>query len=87
MKPEKMPGYWPTRIALATVIVLPVALALLWLLEPRPLGSMPYDPSYGWFGTVVFAAGALLWLIGVVWMLRIFRGPRDEPPPWRYRDR
>ena len=26
-------------------------------------------------------------VVGLVWMIRIFRGPRDEPPPWRYRDR
>jgi protein-S-isoprenylcysteine O-methyltransferase Ste14 len=26
-------------------------------------------------------------LVGLVWMVRIFRGPRDEPPAWRYRDR
>lgn len=25
-------------------------------------------------------------LVGLIWMVRIFRGPRDEPPPWRYRD-
>jgi hypothetical protein len=25
-------------------------------------------------------------LVGLVWLVRIFRGPRDEPPPWRYRD-
>jgi membrane protein implicated in regulation of membrane protease activity len=29
----------------------------------------------------------LVALVGLVWMIRIFRGPRDEPPPWRYRDR
>jgi hypothetical protein len=27
------------------------------------------------------AAGA-----GLVWMIRVFRGPRDEPPSWRARD-
>jgi hypothetical protein len=29
----------------------------------------------------------VLWVAGVIWMIRIFRGPSDEPPPWRYRDR
>ena len=87
MKPEKAPGYWPTRVALATVILLPVALALLWLSEPKPVGSLPYDARFGWVGMAVFAVGVLLWLIGVLWMLRIFRGPGVEPPPWRYRDR
>ena len=77
------PAYWQTRIMLAAVILLPVAVAMLWLLpsltsQPNPAGAvMP----------VVFAVGAVLWLVGLVWMIRIFRGPRDEPPPWRYRDR
>ncbi len=26
-------------------------------------------------------------LLGLVWAIRIFRGPRDKPPSWRYRDR
>jgi hypothetical protein len=26
-------------------------------------------------------------VIAFVWMVRIFRGPRDDPPPWRYRGR
>jgi hypothetical protein len=26
-------------------------------------------------------------LVGLNWMLRIFRGPRDGPLLWRYRDR
>jgi hypothetical protein len=87
MKPEKAPGYWPVRLALATVILLPVALAVLWFSAPKPIGSMPYDPHFGWAGTAIFAVGVLIYLIGVVWMLRIFRGSRDEAPPWRYRDR
>jgi hypothetical protein len=26
-------------------------------------------------------------VVGLAWMVRIFRRPRDEAPPWRYRDR
>ena len=26
-------------------------------------------------------------VIGLIWTIRIFRGPRDEPPRWRYRNR
>lgn len=87
MKSEKGPGYWPMRIALATVLLMPLALAVLWLSEPKPVGSLPYDASFGWVGLAVFAVGVLLWLVGVVWMFRIVRGPGDEAPPWRYRDR
>ena len=35
----------------------------------------------------IVLAGFLSVVLGLVWMIRIFRGPRDEPPPWRYRDR
>lgn len=33
------------------------------------------------FVAIVMAVG------GAVWIYRIYRGLRDEPPPWRYRDR
>ncbi|MCJ7832602.1 MAG: hypothetical protein MUP92_04040 [Actinobacteria bacterium] len=38
-------------------------------------------------GLLIALIALLLALIGRVWMIRIFHGPRDEPPPWRYRDR
>jgi len=31
--------------------------------------------------------GFLGMLVGLVWIIRIYRGPRDEPPRWRFRDR
>jgi hypothetical protein len=42
--------------------------------EPLELRLLPY---------VVAALG---FVVGLVWMIRIMRGPKDEPPPWRYRD-
>jgi hypothetical protein len=36
---------------------------------------------------LILAVGAVLWFVGVIWVIRIFRGPSDEPPPWRYRKR
>jgi hypothetical protein len=86
VKPEKTPAYWATRILLGVAFLLPVAVALLWLAAPQPVGPL-HDDRFGWVGPVIIAVGAALWLIGLVWMIRIFRGPRDEPPPWRYRDR
>ncbi len=40
-------------------------------------------PSY----LVQAGAAVGLALVGLAWMVRIFRGPRDEPPAWRRRDR
>jgi hypothetical protein len=36
---------------------------------------------------VLGSLGTTAALTGLAWMIRIFRGPRDEPAPWRYRDR
>ncbi len=58
MKPEKAPGYWPMRLALATVILMPVAIALLSL----STGSLQYEATHGWVSLPVIAIGALLWL-------------------------
>jgi hypothetical protein len=74
-------AYWPTRIMLACAFLAPIVAACVWLAAPS---SMQGPPSYPSADLVAFAAA--LWLIGTVWMVRIFRGPRDEPPPWRYRD-
>ena len=81
-------AYWQTRVLLAIgfiamVIALPVSLGgvmdLAWVSWPAVLGL----PAPLWVALV----GVALGLAGFVWMLRIFRGPRDEPPAWRYRGR
>jgi len=92
---HRTPEYWPTRILLAVGFVATViALAFVLLtrgdamtpmfdhrLRPVVLG-LPLD-----LDLVVALVGLLPALLGLAWMLRIFRGPRDEPPAWRYRDR
>jgi hypothetical protein len=84
---DRTRAYWPTRIMLAAAILLPIAVALLWWSAPQPMGPPMFDDSGDWGWPVVLAISAFLWLVGLVWMLRIFRGPRDEPPAWRYRRR
>jgi hypothetical protein len=87
---HRTPAYWPTRIMLAvgsigTVIAFALALMLM-LAEPPVFGPEP--TILGLPTRVAEAALAVgLAVLGLVWMIRIFRGPRDEPPPWRYRDR
>jgi hypothetical protein len=48
---------------------------------------MMESPPPGWVSVSILAVGAALWLAGVIWMIRIMRGPSDDPPPWRYRGR
>jgi hypothetical protein len=84
-------AYWPTRILLA-VGVIATALAIGFavfvavelqvfapLTDTRPdVLGLPQDVARS-------LAAAGLAVAGLVWMVRIFRGPRDEPPAWRYR--
>ncbi len=76
-------GWYVTRLELAIGIVAFLFVLVLLLLEPTFMGGTGrrmLDEPLVLAGLV--AAGA-----GLVWMIRIFRGPRDEPPSWRYRDR
>lgn len=86
---NRAPAYWPTRILLAigfiaTVIALVVTIGLLAagqaLDADPPILGIPRN-------VVVGALGLVPVLAGFAWMVRIARGPRDEPPPWRHRDR
>ena len=73
---------------LATAIIAPPA-ALYWLaaMQSNMIGVMMESPPPDWGSVSILAVGVGLWLAGVIWMIRIFRGPSDNPPPWRYRDR
>jgi TRAP-type C4-dicarboxylate transport system permease small subunit len=91
MKPDKAPGYWPTRILLAIAIIataIALAFALWSAFWAPPTFGDDNPPVLGLPSTVGLSLLAVgLALLGLVWAIRIFRGPRDEPPPWRYRDR
>lgn len=80
---HRTPAYWPTRILLGVGIVATAATVGLTLVVAAARRSMFGPPS----ADLVLFAAPVLAVIGLAWMLRIFRGPRDEPPPWRYRDR
>ena len=87
MHSRRTRGWYLTRIEFATAFLLPGAVALLWLSAPQSVGPPMFDGAMPWVGPVILGIGAALWLIGLLWMIRVYRGPRDEPPPWRYRDR
>jgi hypothetical protein len=87
---HRTPAYWPTRILLVvgfitTVIAIALALTLI-LTEPPMFGPEPTVLGLP-YRVVGASLGLALPLIGLARMIRIFRGPRDEPPLWRYRDR
>lgn len=82
-------AYWPTRtllvvgtittaIVFALPLAMPVSMPAMSGMEPTLLGFTTRE--------VVAALAAGVAVFGLVWMVRIFRGPRDEPPIWSYRD-
>ena len=79
---HRTPAYWPTRIMLAVGIAAVLLAGVMILSEPASMldGSRMVENPF-------VLAAFLVMVVGLVWMLRIFRGPRDEPPAWRHRDR
>jgi len=89
---NRTPAYWPTRILLAVGILATVFAVGFALLIASQVSRQPFTMGgpldiLGLPPHVVIAfAFAGIAVIGLVSMLCIFRGPRDEPPRWRYRD-
>ena len=75
-------AYWPTRFMLAAGIAAVLLAGVVLLMEPTTMTGGPRMVENP-FVIAVF----LVMVVGLVWMVRIFRGPRDEPPAWRHRDR
>lgn len=88
---HRAPAYWLTRIILGVGIVFAAATALLaWFEVSVASGCLGCNGPDG-FGlpSYILEAGVALVPagVGLIWMVRIVRGPRDEPPAWRHRDR
>ena len=87
---QRTPEYWQTRILLGVgFIATVIALALSFEVVTREqMVFVPWPTVLGFTVAMVIALiGLAQGLVGFAWMLRIFRGPRDEPPVWRYRRR
>ena len=81
MHGRRTAGWYVTRLELALGIVAFLLFGGLLLFEPVSLSGSRLSEQ-----PVVLAVLVVI-VVGLVWMIRIFRGPRDEPPPWRYRNR
>lgn len=69
-------------LAFAVGVLTALAGVLAGIFLPFVLFRADADPP-----SDIVLAGLLVGLAGLVWMIRIYRGPRDGPPPWRHRDR
>ena len=80
-------GWVVTRLELAIGAVAVVCPGLLWILGPMYPG-MSYPVIAGvHLATLIFAAGWLIALAGLGWMLRIlYRDPEARPNIWRSRE-
>jgi hypothetical protein len=79
---HRTPAYWPTRILLAVGIAAVLLTGVMLLMEPTSMGGGPRMVE-----KPLVRAGFLAMVVGLVWMVRIFRGSRDEPPASRDRGR
>ena len=87
---NRTPAYWQTRALLAVGVIATVVVLMLsleGLMHPPVLFGGGLDVLGLPVNFVIALVSLGLGLVGFVWMLRIFRGPRGELPVWRYRDR
>jgi hypothetical protein len=93
MNGRRTPAWWMVRLELAVGIGLTLLVGQLgWDLAM----TVTFGGGYGQWAlgpvvlpktVVVSAAAFVIALGGLAQMVRIIRGPSDEPPVWRYRDR
>jgi len=84
---NRTPAYWPARIMLAVGICATLAVVLLAPLLLAPLGLTDDRPQMlGLPANAVWTAVAVgLAVVGLLWMVRIYRGSSEESSDWRHR--
>jgi len=84
---NRTPAYWPARIMLAVGIGATLAVVLLAPLLLVPHGLTNDRPQMlGLPANAVWAAVVVgLAVVGLLWMIRIYRGPSEESSDWRHR--
>jgi hypothetical protein len=80
---DALAGRMMARQLLAVAIALPFLVLIGWVMLPGSISGM-YDPA--WYEEALPWAGALGYLIGLGWMIRIYRAnPEAGKTTWRYR--
>jgi hypothetical protein len=73
------------RLELAAAIVAPVVVGALWLSAPNTMGGpMFQSPPDPLLGNAIIGLGIAMYLIGLAWMLSIYRrDPEGHRSSWR----
>jgi hypothetical protein len=92
MQPRRTPAWWWVRLELLTGIGLTVLIGWLGLARALEVtfgfgDQITFGPLEGKASVLGMITALVIAAVGLIWMVRIIRGPRDESPPWRYRDR
>ena len=91
MQSTRTPAWLVVRLELMLGIGLTVLIGLgvAWWTPSATFGGggrIPLGPIEMPASLFVSIMALVMAVVGLIWMIRILRGPRDEPPPWRYRD-
>ena len=83
-------GWLVARLELVLAVVV-VLVATIILVTNDPFALVTFDgkwqEAYRVWAAAFPLVGEALAIVGLVWMIRIWRGPtRDAPPEWRYRE-
>ena len=71
-------GRGTARGLIALVILFGLLVGFLWIAQPGTMGPQP-----SWFETP-FPIAVASYLVGLVWMIRIYRDrPEEADPAWR----
>ena len=83
MRLSRTPGWWATRLEFAIAIA---ALAVPALVFMSVLSQFHHEPIG--YVSAMTVAGSTGVVIGLAWMIRIYRAPlrMDAKAYWRYRD-
>jgi hypothetical protein len=75
------------RAMIVFAVLLPLAVLIALVARPGHIGGGMFDAPPWYAAAMPWAAGAIGYLVGLGWMIRIYRAdPEPVQPIWRYRD-